>query len=138
MQNHLHPARASATERQCRAVAVRDIVLPFIQANGKKHQYGSAGIVGPCHLTTWEHDALRFVLREPFNPFGMRVAVQDGATRPLVTDTTPLPFGLDVWRTGRMLSLAWDETSIVVVCFRLGAWEAEALALANCAERVAL
>ncbi|MBL6079683.1 hypothetical protein JMJ56_16820 [Belnapia sp. T18] len=110
-------------------MAVRDLVLPFIHANGKKHQYGCAGMVGPCHLTTWEHEALRFVHREPFDPFGMRAAPQNGAARPLVTHTNSLPFGLDVWRSGRMLNLAWDETSIVVFSFRLGVWEAEALAL---------
>ena len=41
-----------------------------------------------------------------------------------------LPYGLDVWRRQRVLSLAWDpDGRIEVVGFRPGVWEAETLSL---------
>jgi hypothetical protein len=41
-----------------------------------------------------------------------------------------LPYGLDVWRPHRVLSVAWEpDGPIAVVGFRRGAWEDETLAL---------
>jgi hypothetical protein len=115
-------------ERQ-QAVAIRNHVLALVPANGKRHQYGCAGAVGPCRLTTWKRDTLRFVLREPFDPFGTQAAAQGSVSQRPATGIAPLPFGLDIWQRGRVLSLAWDETCISVVSFRSGEWQAQALAL---------
>jgi hypothetical protein len=64
------------------------------------------------------------VLRVPFGPEGAQVpwpASEPGAA---------LPYGLDVWSGGRVLSVAWEaDGAIEVVGFERGAWEDEALSL---------
>ena len=120
--------KTGVAERQL-AVAIRNRVLAFVPANGKRHQYGCAGAIGPCRLTSWESESLRFVLREPFDPFGTQAAAQHATPSWAAINEAPLPFGLDIWQRSRVLSLAWDETSIDVVSFRPGTWVAEALAL---------
>jgi len=119
-----------APDRRRSAVTIRDHVLPLVRARGQRHQYGRAGDIGPFHLTTWEHDPLRIVLRVPFDPLGTEVATSIHAGAALSDgSTTRLPFGLDVWAAARVLSVAWNRTELVVVTFRPGAWEQEALAL---------
>lgn len=120
-----------APERQQSAVTIRDHVLPLVRARGQRHQYGRAGDIGPVHLTTWERDPLRFVLRVPFDPLGTEAATNIHAGTALSDEsTTRLPFGLDVWAAARVLSVAWNRTELVVITFRHGPWESEALALA--------
>jgi len=105
-------------------------VFPLVQARGQRHQYGRSGDIGPFHLTTWEHAPLRFVLRVPFDPLGTEVATNIQAGAALSDGSTPrLPVGLDVWAAARVLSVAWNRTDLVVVTFRPGPWEHEALAL---------
>jgi hypothetical protein len=124
-------AAAQAPDRHRSALTIRDHVLPLVQVRGQRHQYGCTGGSGRFHLTTWESDPLRFVLRVPFDPLGTQAAVQapGGAALPQGKGTAPLPFGLDVWAAVRVLSVAWNQTELVVVTFRHGTWELEALAL---------
>jgi len=97
---------------------------------GRETPVGRAGDIGPFHLTTWEHAPLRFVLRVPFDTLGTEVATNIQAGAALSDGNTPrLPFGLDVWAAARGLSVAWNRTELVVVTFRPGPWEHEALAL---------
>ena len=80
---------------------------------------------------TWEWDPLRFVLRVPFDPLSTQVAaeVPSGAMLHRKSGSAPLPFGLDVWQSERVLSMAWNQVELVVVTFRQGDWEREVLAL---------
>jgi len=125
------PAGAKAPDRQQSAATIPDHVLPLVRARGQRHQYGCAGGIGPFHLTTWERDPLRFVLRVPFDPLSTQEAAETpaGAALHRGSSTAPLPFGLDVWQVGRVLSVAWNQVELVVVTFRQGDWEREVLAL---------
>ena len=130
------PTRKGGAGRERRALAIRDRVLPLVRSKGQKHQYGSAGLAGPCHLTTWEDGPFRFVLREPFRPL-TRAGLSDDAPNTWAmphrgAGPAPPPFGFDVWRgEGMVLSVGWDPAGPVeVVALRPGAWEDEALALA--------
>ena len=119
--------RAPGVER--RASTIRDHIVPLVQSNGQGHQYGCVGVCGPLHLTTWDCSPFRFVLRVPFRPPG--VPGKTATQRPeVMLNPVMLPYGLDVWRRQRVLSLAWDpDGRIEVVGFRPGAWETETLAL---------
>jgi hypothetical protein len=122
--------------RERRVLAIRDGVLPLVRSKGQKHQYGSAGLAGPCHLTTWESGPFRFVLREPYRPLARAGSPDDApdtwAMPPCGADPAPPPFGFDVWRgEGMVLSVGWGtDGPIEVVALRPGAWQDEALALA--------
>ena len=118
-----------APDVEHRASTIRDHIVPLVQSHGQGHQYGCVGVSGPLHLTTWSCSPFRFVLRVPFRPPGV-----PGTTAPQRPDAMPnpgmLPYGLDVWRRQRVLSLAWDpDGRIEVVGFRPGVWEAETLSL---------
>jgi hypothetical protein len=40
-----------------------------------------------------------------------------------------LPYGLDIWRQDKVLSLQWDADKLIVTRFQRGAWEDDVLAL---------
>jgi len=67
----------------------------------------------------------------PFDPLSTQEAAETpaGAALHWGSSTSPLPFGLDVWQVGRVLSVAWNQVELVVVTFRQGDWEREVLAL---------
>ena len=130
------PTRRGDAGRERRILAIRDRVLPLVRSKGQKHQYGRAGVAGPCRLTTREDGPFRFVLREPYRPL-TRAGLSDDAPNAWAmphrgAGPAPPPFGLDVWRGGgMMLSVAWGTGGPVeVVALRPGVWEDEALALA--------
>ena len=128
------PTRKGDAGRERRALAIRDRVLPLLGSNGQKHQYGCAGVAGPCHLTTWESGPFRFVLREPYRPLARAGSPDDAPDTWAIprrgAGPAPPPFGFDVWRgEGMVLSLGWDPAGPVrVVALRPGAWKEEALA----------
>ena len=115
-----------------RAAIIRDHVVPLVQVRGQGHQYGCAGQSGPLHLTTWECGQFRFVLRVPFGPPGVQGKVVDQHPTAAGRKSNPalLPYGLDIWRRLRVLSVAWEpDGRFEVVGFRRGTWEADTLAL---------
>jgi hypothetical protein len=119
--------RAPYVER--RVSTIRGHIVPLVQSHGQGHQCGCVGVSGPLHLTTWNCRPFRFVLRVPFRPPGV-----PGTTATQRPDAIPnpvmLPYGLDVWRRQRVLSLAWDpDGRIEVVGFLPGVWEVETLSL---------
>jgi hypothetical protein len=125
--------RASA-DREGRAVALRDQLVPLVQQQGQRHQYGCAGRAGPLHLTTWESGPYRFILREPFMPLGhVPAPASHRAPEPrdrTLDDPVSLAYGLDGWLNDRvMLSLAWNVAGpVMVLTFQPGTWADEALA----------
>ena len=122
-----------ALDAERRVVAIRDHLVRLVQSRGNGHQYGLGGMFGPLHLTTWETGPFRFVLRTPYRPSGMPIEADARRLGPVpqrASNPALLPYGLDVWRRHRVLSVAWDPNGPVeVVSFRRGAWEAETLAL---------
>ncbi|MBV9782258.1 MAG: hypothetical protein JO264_00410 [Acidisphaera sp.] len=110
-----------------RALAIRDRVLPLVRARGRiENQHGSVRLIGlemePWSFTHWT----------PFNDLAPEEAASPGYRHALERQHTrpDLPYGLDVWRGAKVLSLMWaDSGAFEVVSFVRGAWEDEALAL---------
>jgi hypothetical protein len=133
MDAGLTKAAPNALDAERRAIAIRDHIVPLVQSRGQGHQYGRAGVSGLLHLTTWKCAPFRCVLRVPFRPPGVPGEAASQRAEPVPHQRSSpalLPYGLDVWRRQKVLSLAWDPDGLVeIVAFRRGAWEVEALAL---------
>jgi hypothetical protein len=110
-----------------RALAIRDHLLPLIRERGALENQR-----GPVRLIVLETDAWTFNHWTPFSELppgdasspGYRHAIERQHTRP------DLPYGLDVWRGSKVLSILWsDDGSFKVVTFVRGSWEDDALKL---------
>lgn len=110
-----------------RALAIRDHLLPLIRGRGRLEvQRDTVRLVslqlGPWLFNHWT----------PFNELsgeqasspGYRHALERQRTRP------DLPYGLEVWRGVKVLSILWaDDGRFAVQRFVRGFWEDEALVL---------
>ena len=110
-----------------RALAIRDHLLPLVRARGVLECQRDAVRVIALQLGPW-----LFNHWTPFNDLspeqasspGYRHAVERQHTRP------DLPYGLEVWRGVKVLSVLWaDDGCLEVATFVRGAWEEEALVL---------
>jgi hypothetical protein len=110
-----------------RALAIRDHLLPLIRGNGRLKVQRDV-----VRLIELELDSWLFTHWTPFNDLpaeeaaspAYRHALQQQRSRP------ELPYGLEVWRGDKVLSVLWsDHGAFAVPCFVRGAWEDEALAL---------
>ena len=110
-----------------RALAIRDHLLRLIREGGTLEVQR-----GPVRLATLEIGPWVFHHWTPFSDLssgdasspGYRHAVERQHTR------SDLPYGLEVWRGVKLLSVLWrDDGAFEVACFVRGAWEDEALAL---------
>ena len=110
-----------------RALLIRDHLLPLIR------QHGTVEVqVGALRLTTLEHGPWSFNHWTPFNDLAAEEAASPAYRRALSQqrDTPDLPYGLDVWRGLKVLSLLWsDNGDYKIVSYAPGAWEDEVLAL---------
>ena len=116
------------TDQATRALAIRDHLLPLIQAHGTLEEVsGAAG-----RLAMWKTGSFTCTLRGPFTPWPAEApptAAYDQAISRQRTKPT-LPWGLEVWHGHKVLSLQWDdEGTVEVTSFTPGPWENEALAL---------
>lgn len=110
-----------------RALAIRDHLLPLVRDRGMLEcQRGSVRVIG-LQLGSW-----LFNHWTPFNDLssaeasspGYRHALEGQHARP------DLPYGLEVWRGDKVLSVLWaDSGSFEVDRFVRGSWEDEALLL---------
>ena len=108
------------TDRTARALAIRDHLLPLIRARGAIHESSESGL----RVVVWRTGRFDFLLRSPFAP------LPDAAPKSYAASLFQLPWGLDVVRGCKVLSLQWDDAGRVeVISFTRGAWEAEALAM---------
>ena len=111
--------------RADRARALRDLLVPLIQANGETEQVGGGRFV------VWKYPPWLLMLRTPFtrwpgsrDPASHREAVLMQQAKPV------LPFGLDVFQSGKVMSLQWAEDGrFELISFRPGPWEVEVLTL---------
>jgi len=110
-----------------RALAIRDHLLPLIRDQGRLElQRGAVRIVS-LQLNPW-----LFKHWTPFNEFSPEQAASPGYRHALERQNTrpDLPYGLEVWRAVKVLSLLWaDDGSFAVESFVRGSWEDAALAL---------
>jgi hypothetical protein len=102
-------------------------LLPLVRDHGiLELQNGSVRlvslIVGPWTFNHWT----------PFNEVGAEEAASPGYRLALKRQhpDEDLPYGFEVWRGVKVLSLLWsDAGDLKVVCFEPGPWQDEALAL---------
>lgn len=110
-----------------RALALRDHLLPLVRQRGRlQTQRDAVRIIalefGPWVLNHWT----------PFNDLAAEQAASPGYRRALEQQRSrpELPYGLDVWREEKVLSVLWaDHGAFAVDHFIRGDWEDEALAL---------
>ena len=110
-----------------RAVAIRDHILPLLQARGALERQRDAVRLIALHLGPW-------MLRHwtPFNELASGEAASPGYRHALERQRgrQTLPYGLEVWRGEMLLRLLWaGDGSLDVATFVRGAWEDEVLAL---------
>ena len=110
-----------------RALAIRDHILPLLREYGALEVQRDTVRVVELRIGAW-------IFRHwtPFNDLapgeasssGYRHAVEKQHTKP------DLPYGLDVYHGGQVLSVLWaDDGAMAVATFTRGPWEEEALAL---------
>jgi hypothetical protein len=110
-----------------RAFAIRDHILPLLREYGALEVQRDTVRVVELRIGAWT-----FRHWTPFNDLvpgeasspGYRHAVEKQHTKP------DLPYGLDVYHGGQVLSVLWaDDGAMEVATFIRGPWEEEALAL---------
>lgn len=110
-----------------RALAIRDHVLPLVRERGTVEvQRGSV------RLTTLEMEPWVFHHWTPFSDLSPDEASAPGYRHAIERQhaTPDLPYGLEIWRGLKVLSVLWvDAGDFEVPCFVRGSWEDEALAL---------
>lgn len=114
-------------DRNPRALAIRDHLLPLIRANGTLVQVGNASM----KVLAWKMLPWGFSLRTPFSPFPAGRAPRTQQEAVLKQQAgEQMGYGLDIGYEGKkVFNLEWDDTRHVVVTFKRGGWEEEALHL---------
>lgn len=110
-----------------RALAIRDHLLPLIRARGRLQNQS-----GPVRLIVFETDDWTVNHWTPFSDLSPGEASSPGYRHALERQRTgaDLPYGLEVWRGSKVLSILWsDDGSFKVVTFVRGSWEDDALKL---------
>jgi hypothetical protein len=110
-----------------RALAIRDHLLPLVRERGTLELQRDA-----VRLVALEIDLWSFHHWTPFGELPPEEASSPGYRHALERQrgTRDLPYGLDVWRGEKLLSVLWaDDGAFEVVTFVRGAWEDEVLAL---------
>lgn len=110
-----------------RALAIRDHLLPLIRGQGRLQVQRDVVRVIALELDGWlinHWTPFNDLTAEEATSPAYRHALEQQRVRP------DLPYGLEVWRGDRVLSVLWsDHGAFAVPCFVRGAWEDEALAL---------
>jgi len=118
--------------RTARAVEIRDHMLPLLRARGSlvRLTIVSNPKIRPAFVE-WQVGEYMFSLRTPFTNVPKIRPARTYEEALLWKRARPLmPWGLDVWKQWKRMSLQWDDTGAVeAISFRPGDWEAEVLAL---------
>jgi hypothetical protein len=124
-RKHMNLRLASSADD--RALAIRDHLLPLVRERGTlENQRGPVRLVG-LQLGSWT-----FKHWTPFNELTPGEASSPGYRHAVERQHTllDLPYGLDVWQEGKVLSVLWAENGAFdVASFVRGPWEDEALAM---------
>jgi hypothetical protein len=110
-----------------RALAIRDYLLPLIRERGALENQR-----GPVRLIVLETGDWTINHWTPFSDLSPHEASSPGYRHALERQHTrpDLPYGLEVWRGGKVLSILWaDDGAFKIVTFVRGAWEDDALKL---------
>jgi hypothetical protein len=110
-----------------KALAIRDHLLPLVRDRGLLEVQRDAMRIVSLQLGPW-----LFNHWTPFNELSPQQASSPGYRHSLARQHTrpDLPYGLEVWRGTKVLSVLWaDDGSFAVESFVRGTWEDEALGL---------
>ena len=110
-----------------RALAIRDHLLPLVRDRGMLECQS-----GPVRVIAWQLGPWLFNHWTPFNELSPEEASSPGYRHALERQHTrpDLPYGLEVWRGAKVLSVLWaDNGAFEVDSFVRGSWEDEALVL---------
>ncbi len=110
-----------------RALAIRDRLLPIVRERGTVEVQRSA-----VRLTVFETKPWKFQHWTPFNDLSLDEASSPGYRHAVARQhgKPDLPYGLDVWREVKVMSILWaDNGRVEVASFVRGSWEDEALSL---------
>jgi hypothetical protein len=110
-----------------RALVIRDHVLPLIREHGMLEVQH-----GPVRVITLRMHPWMFTHWTPFNELSSEEASSPGYRHALARQHArpDMPYGLDVWRGAKVLSVLWAERGdFEVLCFVRGPWEDQVLAL---------
>lgn len=108
------------------ALAIRDAALSWAQAGGRVHEItpGVRVLQRYDFSTRW---AVTVPVRYDWHP---DQSEEDGPGAAAAGMTPTLQaHGLTLARDRKLLSLRWNDWWLRIICFRRGAWEAEALQL---------
>ena len=125
MRSNTLPKRRTST-RLSDALAIKAASLNILKAKGSRQPSKVDG-------STWKGDGLTIAIRTPFQ----RLPETDGrfirqAALFGLRYTPNLPYGLDIWETGRgkVLNIEWTHDGrSELVGFKRGGWEQKVLAL---------
>ena len=103
------------------AIALRDLALTVARAHGSWQTVGNKLRLLTCRL-----DDVRIALQTPLQqqppdipPRTKYLATHRGKPTPLY-----LPYVMDVWDGGKVLSLQWaDDGSVEIISYKPGTWE---------------
>jgi hypothetical protein len=103
------------------AIALRDLALTVARAHGSWQTVGRKLRLLTCHL-----DDVRIALQTPLQqqpsdipPLTKYLAAHRGKPTPVY-----LPYVMDVWDGGKVLSLQWaDDGSVEIISYKPGTWE---------------
>jgi hypothetical protein len=121
------PAVSLVRSDDKRALLIRDHLLPLIREEGEVEVQS-----GALRLTTLDRGPWTFNHWTPFNDLAAEEASSPSYRAALARQHSlpDLPYGLDVWRGLKVLSLLWSDTGdYKIVSYSPGAWEDEVLLL---------
>jgi len=103
------------------AIALRDLALTVVRARGSSQTVGNKLRLLTCRL-----DDVRIALQMPLqqqpsdiSPMPKYLAAHRGKPTPVY-----LPYVMDVWDGGKVLSLQWaDDGSVEIISYKPGPWE---------------
>ena len=103
------------------AIALRDLALTVVRARGSWQTVGNKLRLLTCRL-----DDVRIALQTPLQQQPSDIAPPAKYLAAHHRKPTPvyLPYVMDVWDGGKVLSLQWaDDGSVEIISYKPGTWE---------------
>jgi hypothetical protein len=111
------PHEGDTPTRAARAVVVRDAALPLIRARGKPFGPG---------LLFWQSGDWSAVYRTPFSRLNICNPTVKTYREAVILQEKPintLPYGLDIFRSKKFMSIQWGDESLQLLSFSSGIWD---------------
>jgi hypothetical protein len=118
--------------RRERAIELRNMALAVLRACGGRTEAHAAG--RKLNLVGFDRGGLKILYRTPFQklPKASERVKYFAALHGVRNGGENLPYGLDIWRNGKVLNIEWaDDGRVELVSYKPGSWEGELERLAN-------